>query len=96
MLKYIMIFMLYVIALGKPQATISEEAAQEMEAEQELTRRVSSKKDPKTISLSAADGNNTSMLLIRALHGSSNGFHGLSHLSNSTLTFRGDGNSENE
>lgn len=64
--------MSYLVALGKPQATISEEAAQEMEADQEPnTRRVSLRKDSKTISLSAAEGDNTSKLPICALHDSS-------------------------
>lgn len=54
-------------AMGTPQAVISEEAADEMEAEQEESkeeprlRRPMSKRDSNAQSLSAFDGNNTSM-----------------------------------
>lgn len=51
-----------VIALGKPQAIISEEKAQEMEAEQDesLKGGYQNKRNPMPRPLSAADGNNTS------------------------------------
>lgn len=53
--------------MGRPQAVISEEAADEIEAEQEESkeeprlRRPMSKRDSSPQSLSAFDGNNTSM-----------------------------------
>lgn len=56
-----------VIALGKPQAIISEEAAKEMEAErdQSFSGGYGNRRDPMPRPLSAADGNNTSKLLCK-------------------------------
>jgi hypothetical protein len=60
-------FLIYILALGAPQAVISEEAADEMEAGQEESkeeprlRRPMSKRDSIPQSLTAFDGNNTSM-----------------------------------
>lgn len=58
-------YCLKLLATGKPQAIISEEDADEMEAEQESReeprlRRPVSKKDSISGSLKSADGNNTS------------------------------------
>lgn len=58
-----------ILALGKPQAIISKETASEMEANQEETqetprlRTVTSKREKLPKNLSAADGNNTSMMI---------------------------------
>ncbi|KAK4761107.1 hypothetical protein SAY87_006000 [Trapa incisa] len=63
--------LMYLNPLGKPQATISEEAAQGMEADQEHnTRGVFSKKDPKTIS--TVDGNNTREMSIHRMSSQEN------------------------
>lgn len=63
------IILVIFIALGKPQAVISEEAAKDMEAEQNYSKeehrisigQLKSNSSPR--SLSAADGNNTSKKL---------------------------------
>ncbi|OWM77713.1 ABC transporter G family member 29-like [Punica granatum] len=67
--------LMYLSPLGKPQAIISEEAAQELEAghEEPKTPRRLSKKGSKTTSLSAADGNNSREMAIRRMSSQATG-----------------------
>ncbi|KAK4765391.1 hypothetical protein SAY86_026481 [Trapa natans] len=63
--------LMYLNPLSKPQATISKEAAQRMEADQgHNTREVSSKRDLKT--LSTADGDNIREMIIRRISSQEN------------------------
>ncbi|XP_043709750.1 ABC transporter G family member 42-like [Telopea speciosissima] len=82
--------LMYLNPLGKPQATISEELAYEMEASQE-----ESKEEPRIITsrskretppqpLAATDGNNTREMSIRRMSSQSNA-NGLSRNGDSTL-----------
>ncbi|KAF7135728.1 hypothetical protein RHSIM_Rhsim08G0227200 [Rhododendron simsii] len=79
------------IALGKPQAIISKEAAKEMEADQEETKEAprlrtnrSKKIDSLPRSLSAADANNSREMTIRRMSSRSNA-NGLSRNEDSSL-----------
>ncbi|KAH7547224.1 hypothetical protein FEM48_Zijuj01G0286900 [Ziziphus jujuba var. spinosa] len=70
--------LMYLNPLGKPQAIISEEAAEEIESEQEESkeeprlRRPMSKKNSFSRSLSGADGNNSREMTLRRMSSRSN------------------------
>uniref|UniRef100_A0A1D1YG49 Pleiotropic drug resistance protein 12 n=3 Tax=Anthurium amnicola TaxID=1678845 RepID=A0A1D1YG49_9ARAE len=74
--------LMYLNPLGKPQAIISEEAADEMEAHQEETKEeprlriTGSKRESMGRSLSASDGNNTREMMIRRMSSRVNGING--------------------
>ncbi|KAJ4718044.1 Pleiotropic drug resistance ABC transporter [Melia azedarach] len=82
--------LMYLSPLGKPQAILSEEAAAEMEADQEESkeeprlRRPMSKKDSFPRSLSATDANNSREMAIRRMSSRSNP-NGLSRNGDSSL-----------
>ncbi|KAF3450694.1 hypothetical protein FNV43_RR06783 [Rhamnella rubrinervis] len=81
--------LMYLSPPGKPQAIMSEEDADEMEAEQESKeeprlRRPVSKKDTIFRSLSAADGNNSREMAIRRMSSRTN-TNGLSRNGDSAL-----------
>ncbi|BFG24412.1 hypothetical protein CerSpe_106880 [Prunus speciosa] len=84
------IALMYLNAPGKPQAIISEEVANEMEADQEESkeeprlRRPPSKKDSFSRSLSSTDGNNSREMTIRRMSSRSNA-NGLSRNADSSL-----------
>ncbi|KAK9282203.1 hypothetical protein L1049_005115 [Liquidambar formosana] len=82
--------LMYLSPPGKPQAIMSEEAASEMEANQEETkeqprlRTYKSKKDSLPRSLSSADGNNTREMAIQRMSSRSNA-NGLSRNSDAAI-----------
>ncbi|KAK9281909.1 hypothetical protein L1049_004817 [Liquidambar formosana] len=84
--------LMYLSAPGNPQAIISEEAASEMEANQEETkeqprlRTYKSKKDSLPRSLSSADGNNTREMAIWRMSSRSNA-NGLSRNSDAAIDY---------